>query len=237
MRERLDLDQSNDGVVGAAQAGVVWAAPAGVVRIAMVAALLGWTGIAAACNPAVPVSGERRVHPALMTRSADALIELYNRQVVVAEDIRLSATLWDLSWIVAFQEGRATRKKQSMEVAKRNIEAWRKRYIQGQTAFRVRIDLLNRPEITAGEDRMTKLREWSFKLRFFDGAVVPYQDIKVELSRRWKSREGAGHDYRLDGTVHFGRRLDPERDRWVELLAFPPGERPAATLRWNLQKP
>ncbi len=191
---------------------------------------------AAACNPPIYISGVETVNPELRQRSVKDLTRMFNRQEQVAKDIQVSATLWDLSWIVAFQEGRATRQEQSAEVARQNIDAWRKRFLVGQTSFRMRIELLNRAEVTAGSDRIVRFKEWSWKLKLSDGTVVPYKALHVELSRRWKAPNHRYH-YRLDGTVHFGVRLDPEKVRWVELWAYPPGDRPAVHLRWNLKKP
>ncbi len=200
-------------------------------------ACLGMTLVAAGCNPAIYVSGEQTVNARLRRWSLEELTRAFNRQTQVASDIQVSATLWDLSYIVAFQEARATRKELGQKEAEANIEAWRRRFIVAQTAFRVRVDLLNRGEVLEGKDRILDLKQWSWKLKLSDGRVVPYSKIYVELVKRYKSKEGAGVSYRLDGVVHFPRRVDPSKDRYMELWAYPPGDRPVARMRWNLEQP
>lgn len=196
--------------------------------------LVTWVG---ACNPAIYVSGEQTVNAKLRDYSLEDLTRTFNRQVEAAKDIQVSATLWDLAYIVAFQEARTTRKEQSAEVAKTNIEAWRQRFVVGQTSFRVRVELLNRGEVLRGQDRILELKQWSWKLVFSDGTSVPYKHIHVELAKRFKAPEGGGHHYRLDGVVHFPVRVDPSKHRYLELRAYPPGDRPVAKMRWNLKQP
>lgn len=196
----------------------------------VLAAVLG-----AGCAPRIYVSSSETVNPRLQRLSAHDLATIFNRQARAGEHMTISATLWDLSWIVAFQEGRATRKALSVAEAKQNIAAWRVRFLQGQTAFRVRVEILHVPAVTEGSDPVTRLRAWSWKLRFSDGKTLAYRKVHVEVSRRWADGKGA-YSFRLDGTVHFGRRLDPRRDRWVELVAYPPGDRPAVALRWYLRR-
>lgn len=186
------------------------------------------------CNPAVYVSGEQTVHANLRSYSITDLTRAFNRQVEAADDIQVSATLWDLAYIVAFQEARTTRKEQTAEVAKANIAAWRKRFVAGQTAFRIRVELLNRGEVLRGQDRILELKQWSWKLKLSDGQAVPYNHIHVELAKRYKAPKG-GYHHRLDGVVHFPRRVDPSKHRYIELLAYPPGDRPVAKMRWNLK--
>lgn len=193
--------------------------------------------VVAACNPAIYVSGEQTANVKLRDYSLEDLTRTFNRQVEAAKDIQVSATIWDLSYIVAFQEARTTRKEQTAEVAKANIEAWRKRFVEGQTSFRVRVELLNRGEVLRGQDRILELKQWSWKLRFSDGRTVPYKHIHVELAKRFKAREGGGYHHRLDGVVHFPVRVDPSKHRFIELRAYPPGDRPAAKMRWNLKQP
>jgi len=187
------------------------------------------------CNPAVHISGDQTVHASLRSYSIGELTRTFNRQVEAADDIQVSATLWDLAYIVAFQEARTTRKEQTAEVAKANIAAWRKRFVEGQTSFRIRVELLNRGEVLRGQDRILELKQWSWKLKLSDGRSVPYKHIHVELAKRYKSPKG-GYHHRLDGVVHFPGRVDPSKHRYIELLAYPPGDRPAAKLRWNLKK-
>lgn len=191
--------------------------------------------VGAGCAPRIYVSSAETVNPRLVRRSARDLARVFNRQASAGEHMTISATLWDLSWIVAFQEGRATRKALSVADAKQNIEAWRERFLRGQTAFRVRVEILHVPAVTEGSDPVIRLRAWSWKLRFSDGRVLPYQKVHVEVSRRWADGKGA-YSFRLDGTVHFGRRLDSRRDRWIELVAYPPGDRPSVALRWYLRR-
>ena len=195
--------------------------------------LLG--ALLAGCAPRVPISSVEQVHPRLVQRSLGELTRLFNRQARAGEHITLSATLWDLSWIVAYQERRVTRRGLSRAEARQGIDAWRQRFLRGQTAFRLRVEVLHVPAVTEGSDPVVRLRAWSFKLRFSDGQVLPYKALYVEVSRRWADGKGA-FSYRLDGTVHFARRVDPRRDRWIELLAYPPGDRPRVTLRWALRR-
>jgi len=187
-----------------------------------------------ACNPSVLVSGEQTAHPGLRNYSIAELTRTFNRQVEAAKDIQVSATLWDLAYIVAFQEARITRREQTAEVARANIEAWRTRFVVGQTAFRIRVELLNRGEVLSGQDRILELKQWSWKLKFSDGSEVPYNHIHVELAKRYKAPDG-GYHHRLDGVVHFPKRVDPSKHSYILLLAFPPGDRPVAKLRWNLK--
>lgn len=188
------------------------------------------------CNPAIHISGEQTANASLRNYSVGELTRNFNRQVEAAKDIQLSATLWDLAYIVAFQEARTTRKEQGVDVAKQNIEVWRKRFVAGQTAFRVRVELLNRGEVLRGQDRILELKQWSWRLKFSDGQVVAYTNIHVELAKRYKAPDG-GYHHRLDGVVHFPKRVDPSKHRYIELLAYPPGDRPVAKLRWNLKQP
>ncbi len=201
------------------------------------------------CNPAIHVSGDQTANASLRNYTVDELTRTFNRQVEAAKDIQMSATLWDLAYIVRFQEARTTRKEQSAEVAKANIAAWRKRFVEGQTSFRIRVELLNRGEVLRGQDRILELKQWSWKLRFSDGKTVAYSRIHVELAKRYKApKDGdgdgggggagsGGYHHRLDGVVHFARRIDPAKHRFIELLAYPPGDRPVAKLRWNLKRP
>lgn len=192
--------------------------------------------VVAGCNPAIHLSTETAVHPSLRDWSVPELTRLFNRQVQAAEDIEVSATLWDMAFIVAFQEARTTRKEQTAEVAKQNIELWRQRFLVGQTAFRVRVELLNRGEVLSGKDRILLLKQWSWRMKLSDGAVVPYKKIHLELAKRYKAEGGLYH-HRLDGVVHFDKRVDASKHRFVELWAYPPGDRPVAKLRWNLKQP
>jgi len=217
------------------------------------------------CNPSIHVSGDQTANASLRNYTVDELTRTFNRQVEAAKDIQMSATLWDLAYIVRFQEARTTRKEQSAEVAKANIAAWRKRFVEGQTSFRIRVELLNRGEVLRGQDRILELKQWSWKLRFSDGKTVAYSRIHVELAKRYKApkdgdgdvelakrykapKDGdgdgggggagsGGYHHRLDGVVHFARRIDPAKHRFIELLAYPPGDRPVAKLRWNLKRP
>lgn len=191
------------------------------------------------CNPAIYVSGDQTANAGLRNDTVGELTRTFNRQVEAAKDIQVSATLWDLAYIVRFQEARTTRKEQSAEVAKANIAAWRKRFVEGQTSFRIRVELLNRGEVLRGQDRILELKQWSWKLRFSDGKTVAYSRIHVELAKRYKAPGDGdgGYHHRLDGVVHFARRVDPANHRFIELLAYPPGDRPVAKLRWNLKRP
>ncbi len=188
------------------------------------------------CNPAIHISGGQTANADLRNHTVDELTRTFNRQVEAAKDIQVSATLWDLAFIVRFQEGRATRKEQTAEVAKANIQAWRKRFVTGQTSFRVRVELLNRGEVLRGQDRILELKQWSWKLKFSDGKIVAYNHIHVELAKRFKAPLGGGYHHRLDGVVHFPKRVDASQHRFIELLAYPPGDRPVAKLRWNLKR-
>ncbi len=206
---------------------------------------LGLMVVVGGCNPSIHVSGDQTANASLRNYTVDELTRTFNRQVEAAKDIQMSATLWDLAYIVRFQEARTTRKEQSAEVAKANIAAWRKRFVEGQTSFRIRVELLNRGEVLRGQDRILELKQWSWKLRFSDGKTVAYSRIHVELAKRYKAPkdgDGAGsgsggYHHRLDGVVHFARRIDPANHRFIELLAYPPGDRPVAKLRWNLKRP
>ena len=157
------------------------------------------------------------------------LTRLFNRQVEAAEDIQVSAALWDMAFIVAFQEARTTRKEQTSDVAKVNIEKWRQRFVVGQTSFRVRVELLNRGEVLSGKDRILLLKQWSWKMKLSDGTVLAYTKIHVELAKRYKAEGGLYH-HRLDGVVHFNKRVDASKHGFVELWAYPPGDRPVANL-------
>ena len=193
-------------------------------------------GTSAGCSPAIYVSGEQTVHAKLGNASVEDLTRMFNRQTEVEKDIQLSATLWDYSFIVAFQERRTTRKEQTAQVAKQNIEIWRRRFVLGQTAFRVRVELLNRGEVMAGRDRTLDLKQWSWKLKLSDDSATPYTNIHVELAKRFKAPSDRFH-HRLDGVVHFPKRVNPAVHRWMELWAFPPGDRPPVKVRWNLKRP
>jgi hypothetical protein len=199
--------------------------------------ILAFLLLVGGCNPSIYISGEQTATAKLRNYSLSELTRTFNRQVEAAKDIQVSATLWDLAYIVAFQEARTTRKEQTAPVAKANIDAWRKRFITGQTAFRIRVELLNRGEVLRGQDRILELKQWSWKLRFSDGKTVAYTRIHVELAKRYKAPEGGGYHHRLDGVVHFSTRVDSSKHQFIELLAYPPGDRPAAKLRWNLKRP
>ncbi len=199
--------------------------------------LLACLLIAGGCNPAVYISGEQTANAGLRNHTVAELTRTFNRQVEAAKDIQVSATLWDLAYIVRFQEARSTRKEQTAEIAKVNIESWRKRFVAGQTAFRIRVELLNRVEVLRGQDSILELKQWSWKLKFSDGKTVAYKHIHVELAKRFKASLGGGYHHRLDGVVHFPRRVDASKHRFIELLAYPPGDRPVAKLRWNLKRP
>lgn len=201
-------------------------------RLAAVVLMIG----AAGCTPAAILSSESTVHPRLQSRDVADLTRVFNRQGEAAKDIQVSATLWDLSYISAFQEARATRREQSAAEAKASIEAWRQRFVVGQTAFRIRVELLDRPETVVGKDTILDLKQWVFRLKRSAGEPVPYRDIQVEIVKKWKGVEGR-FTHRLDGTVHFPGRIDPARVRWIELWASPPGDRPPVRLRWALRRP
>ena len=200
--------------------------------VVAVALLVG----AAACTPQAILSSESTVHPRLQSLGVDALTRMFNRQGEAAKDIQVSATLWDLSYIAAFQEARATRREQSAAEARSAIEAWRQRFVAGQTAFRIRVELLDRPVTVVGKDEILDLRQWVFRLKRSSGEPVPYKDIRIEVVKQWKAAGGRLH-HRLDGTVHFPGRVDPASTRWIELWASPPGDRPPVRLRWELRRP
>lgn len=195
---------------------------------------LALVSIMGGCNPGILVSGEQTAHNGLRNYSIEDLTRTFNRQVEAAKDIQVSATLWDLAYIVAFQEARTTRREQTAEVARANIEAWRQRFVVGQTAFRIRLELLNRGEVLRGQDRILELKQWSWKLKFSNGETVAYKHIHVELAKRYRAK-GGGYHHRLDGVVHFPKRVDPSKHTSMVLLAYPPGDRPVAKLRWNLK--
>ena len=146
--------------------------------------------LAAGCNPAIHISNETTVNASLRDWSLKNLTRLFNRQVEAAEDIQVSAALWDMAFIVAFQEARTTRKEQTSDVAKVNIEKWRQRFVVGQTSFRVRVELLNRGEVLSGKDRILLLKQWSWKMKLSDGTVLAYTKIHVELAKRYKAEGG-----------------------------------------------
>ena len=83
-------------------------------------------------------------------------------------------------------------------------------------------------------DRILELKQWSWRLKLSDGRAIPYNSIHVELAKRYRTSKGL-YNHRLDGVVHFAGRVDPTRVSWMELWAYPPGDRPAARMRWNLK--
>ena len=184
--------------------------------------------------PAIPVSGHQRVHPSLRAHSLADLTKLFNRKIR-KEKILLSVTLWDRSFVEAFLRRRAQKKSWSDPQLKRAIAQWSKRFLKNQTAFRVRLEALDRPLTVEGRDLLLNLNAWRWELWDSNGKRIEASTIQLESKRVFKDKTG-NYSFRVDGNIHFKYALDPKKTRWIEVLAIPPGDMGTLHLpRWRIK--
>jgi hypothetical protein len=181
------------------------------------------------------VSSADEVNPALRDKTVEQLTEVFNRKARRGK-INLSVTLWDRAFVDAFIRRRGERRSWNDQRIRKAVEQWSERFLENQTAFRIRLEALDRPLTVKGEDEVLALDEWRWELWDSRGHKVEAHLAKVESKKVFAGKKGR-YDFRVDGNVHFNYVIAPQKVEWIEIVAIPPGDgSPLRLPKWRLSR-